>query len=56
MTVNYTNPPDNAEEGYKCASCGFMWTSREVLDVCPSCGARCNPYCCRIVDSSNEDY
>ncbi len=56
MTAKYANMPDNTEEGYKCTCCGYMWNSREALDICPNCGSPCNPYSCKVIDSSNEDY
>jgi rubrerythrin len=56
MTRHDTDKPENAAEGFKCASCGYMWNTAEAKDQCPSCGTVCNPYTCKVVDSSNEDY
>lgn len=51
-----SNKPENTAEGYKCAACGYMWATKEAKSTCPSCGFQCDPYSCKIVDSSDEDY
>jgi rubrerythrin len=56
MSNIYADRPENAAEGYKCSACGYMWNTKEAKDKCPSCGGMCNPYSCKIVISSNEDY
>lgn len=54
--ATYAGKPENAAEGFKCSACGYMWTTEATKEKCPSCGAQCDPYSCKIVDSSNEDY
>ncbi len=56
MTAYCNDRPENAEEGYKCSACGYMWGSKEAKDKCPMCGFVCNPYSCEVIDASNEDY
>ncbi len=49
--------PDNAEESFKCAKCGYSFSrGTQRQKKCPSCGFVCTVETCPSIGASNEGY